>query len=103
MTVELSSKLEKAIKKLSLQSWVADVEGKTTEELKEIIVQSEGNIHTVKIEVEENEKINAAKELIKDLMEPYKEAIAVQKTKIQYALEVMQGRGVDLDQREEKE
>jgi hypothetical protein len=66
------------------------------EELKKIIVQSEGNIYDVDKEMSTNVKLNSAKELVKDFMAPYKDARRSQNCKIQYALFLLEGKGVDL-------
>jgi hypothetical protein len=72
----------------------ADAAG--VEDLKKIILTSEGNMFTINKAKDEDEKLNAAKEIIKDLSAPYKESLACQNCKIQYALFLLQGMGEDI-------
>ena len=67
------------------------------EDLKKIIVDCEGNIYTVEKEIEANIQLAGAKEVVKDMMEPYRDAKKAQQAKIQYALLLLEGKGVDLD------
>jgi hypothetical protein len=73
----------------------ADVDG-----LKKIIVEAEGNIYTANKEEEEDIKLASAKELAKTLAEPHRDAKKFQQAKIQYALLLLEGKGVDLDNKE---
>jgi hypothetical protein len=70
-------------------------------ELKKIIIQSEGNISVIEREKSADMKINAAKEIVKEHSAPYRDAMKVQMAKIKYALFLLEGRGEDLDSREE--
>lgn len=72
----------------------------STDELKKIIVTCEGNIYTVEKEQEADIKLTSAKELAKDLSGPYRDAKKVQMAKIQYALFLLEGKGVDLDNKD---
>jgi hypothetical protein len=67
-----------------------------TDELKKIIVMAEGNISTIEKSKDEDIKINGAKELIKDLSEPYRSGLKYQMTKIKYAIFLLEGRGVEV-------
>jgi hypothetical protein len=69
----------------------------SVEELKKIIVECEGNIYTVEKEIEANVQLAAAKEVVKEMMDPYRDAKKTQQAKIQYALLLLEGKGVDLD------
>lgn len=69
----------------------------STEDLKKIVVTCEGNIYTIEKEKEENTHLNAAKELVKEHSEPYRDALKVQMAKIKYALFLLEGKGVELD------
>ena len=71
-----------------------------TVELKKIIIQSEGNVSIIEREKTADMKINAAKEIVKEHSAPYRDAFKVQMAKIKYALFLLEGRGVDLDNRE---
>ena len=70
------------------------------EELKKIIVSSEGNIYTIEQEKEADVKLSGAKELAKEYAEPYRDAAKAQMAKIKYALFLLEGKGVDLDNKD---
>jgi len=70
-------------------------------ELKKIIVEAEGNIYTIEKEKSEHVKLNACKDLIKDYSLPFNEGIKSQMTKIKYALFLLEGKGSNLDSRED--
>jgi hypothetical protein len=70
----------------------ADVDG-----LKKIIVEAEGNIYTVNKEEEADTKLGAAREMVKEMSAPYRDAKKHQQAKIVYALLCLEGKGVDLD------
>lgn len=96
--VEFPAKYAKIIKDLPEFKDMADAASK--EELKQIVVRSEGNIYTIEKEKEKDPKLNAAKEIIKDLSEPYRSAIKVQNAKVKYALFLLEQNGEDLDNQE---
>lgn len=73
-----------------------------TTNLKKIIIQSEGNVSIIEREKSADMKINAAKEIVKEHSAPYRDAMKVQMAKIKYALFLLEGRGVDLDNRNEE-
>lgn len=93
---------QKLAKKLPT-GWMDETQSVDTKDLKKIIVDCEGNIYTIQKEKAVDEKLNAAKSIIKDLNGPYNEAKGVQSAKIQYCLWLMESRGIDLDSTEEKE
>jgi hypothetical protein len=72
----------------------------STEDLKKIIVTCEGNLYTIEKEQEGDTKLNAAKEMVKEYSGPYRDAKKVQQAKIQYALFLLEGKGVDLDNKD---
>jgi len=96
--VTFPEKWAKVLKELPEFKETADAA--STDELKKIIVTCEGNIYTVDKEQEADVKLTAAKELAKDLSEPYRDAKKVQMAKIQYALFLLEGKGVDLDNKD---
>jgi len=65
--------------------------------LKKIIVEAEGNIYTVSKEEEADTKLGAAREMVKEMSAPYRDAKKHQQAKIQYALLCLESKGVDLD------
>jgi len=75
----------------------------SVDDLKKIIVECEGNIYTENQKEEANDKLTAARELAKDLAAPHKEAKKFQQAKIQYALLLLEGKGVNLDHKDDKD
>ena len=94
MPTTFPEKWAKLLKKMTDFKGVADAAD--SDELKKIIISSEGNISTVEKSKEEDVKINAAKEIIKDLGGAYRDALKAQMTKIKYCLFLLEGRGVDI-------
>jgi hypothetical protein len=72
----------------------------SVEDFKKIIVTCEGNIYTVEQEKDADEKLNAAKALVKDYSEPHRDAIKAQTAKIKYALFLLEGKGAALGDRD---
>lgn len=97
-TNEFPEKWAKVLK--SLPEFKDTADAASTEELKKIIVECEGNIYTTEKEMEAHDKLNAAKELVKQFSEPFREAKKVQSAKIQYALYLLECKGVDLDNKD---
>lgn len=91
-------KWAKVIEKLPEFKDTADAA--SVEDLKKMIVTSEGNIYTIEQEKSEDVKLNGAKDLVKEYSEPYRDALKVQTAKIKYALFLMEGKGVDLDNKD---
>lgn len=84
----------------SLPEFKDAADAASTEDLKKIIVECEGNIYTIDKEKADDQKLNAAKEIIKDLSAPYRDALNAQTAKIKYALFLLEGKGVDLDNKD---
>lgn len=95
----LPKKWDNIIKKLPEFKDSADAS--SVEDLKKIIVQCEGNIYTVDKEEEADIKLGGAREMVKDLSEPYRDARKVQQAKIQYSLLLLESKGVDLNNKDE--
>lgn len=72
----------------------------SVEDLKKMLVECEGNIYTIEKEMSEDVKLNGAKELVKDYSASYRDGLKVQTAKIKYALFLLEGKGVDLDNQE---
>lgn len=102
MSDDVVAKLNKSIEKLKLQSWANDINGVTNEELKKMIVEFDGNVYTIEKEKAEDAELAGLKEQIKALSAGYREATQVQLTKSRYCLNLLESRGVDLDNTEEK-
>ena len=69
----------------------------SVEDLKKIVVTSEGNVYTIEQEKQADVKLNAAKELVSEYSGPYRDAINAQTAKIKYAMFLLEGKGVELD------
>lgn len=72
----------------------------STDDLKKIIFQCEGNIYTIDKAKDEDQPLSAHKEAVKELTAPYRDAMKVQTAKIKYALFLLEGKGVDLDNKD---
>jgi hypothetical protein len=72
----------------------------SAEDLKKIVVESEGNIYTIEKEQEADVKLNGAKELVKEYSAPYREAIKAQTVKVKYAMFLLEGKGINLDNKD---
>lgn len=72
----------------------------SVDDLKKIVITSEGNIYTIEQEKEADVKLNAAKEIKKELEEPYRDAAKAQMAKIKYAMFLLEGKGVQLDNKD---
>lgn len=84
----------------SLPEFKDTADAASEEELKKIIVTCEGNIYTIDQEKDADIKLTGAKELVKEYSEPYRDAIKVQTAKVKYALFLLEGKGVDLDNKD---
>lgn len=83
-----------------LPEFKENADASSADDLKKIIVTSEGNIYTIEKEKEENTHLNAAKDLVKEYSAPYRDAIKVQAAKIKYALFLLEGKGEELDNKD---
>jgi len=95
---EFEDKWAKVLKEIPEFKETADVA--STDELKKIIVTCEGNIYTVDKEKLEDVKLNAAKEIVKEMSAPYRDAVKIQTAKIKYALFLLDGQGINLDNKD---
>lgn len=85
--------LEKLLKKLPT-GFKDEADGMTESVLRAQIIQAEANIKAVENERDEDEKLTGAKELVKDLSGPYRDAISAQRAKIAYLLHRLEEEGV---------
>jgi hypothetical protein len=72
----------------------------TADDLKKIIVTCEGNISLVEKEKEEDNKLNGAKELVKEYSAVYRDGIKCQTAKIKYAIFLLEGKGEEIGDKE---
>jgi len=86
-------KIEKLLKKLPT-GWAEEANGMTPSGLKAAILQSEVNIKATTIAKEADEKLQGAKEIVKDLNGPYADAVKAQRAKIAYALYLLEEKGL---------
>jgi len=97
MPVTFPEKWTKALQKMPEFKEIADAA--STEELKKIVVECEGNIYTIEKEKEADTKLNGAKDLVKEFSEPYRDAVKAQTVKVKYAMFLLEGKGVSIDNR----
>lgn len=97
-TTGLAKKWDDMIKKMPEFKDTADAA--SVEELKKIIVECEGNIYTVEKEMEADMKLAGYKEAVKEASAPYRDGKKAQQAKIQYALFLLEGKGVDLNNKD---
>ena len=93
-SVVFPEKYAKILKELPEFKDTADAA--SPEELKKIIILSEGNIYNIEKEKDSDVKLNAAKELVKEHSAPYRDAAKVQLAKIKYALFLLENKGVEI-------
>lgn len=84
--------LKKIIAKLPA-SYIDDTSGLSPEKLKAEIIQSETNIQRIEQEREADDKLSGARELVKDLSAPYRDAIVAQRAKIAYVMFLLSEKG----------
>lgn len=84
--------IKKLIAKLP-PGYVEDVAGMGGEDMRAAIVQANVNIRVVKSEREHDAKLAGAKEMVRDLSAPYRDAIGAQNAKIAYLLWQLEERG----------
>lgn len=87
---------DKLLKKLP-EGWTDTANAMQEDELKKVIVEAEGNIYVIERAKQDDDKLSAAKEIVKDHSAPYRDAKATQTAKIKYALWLLESRGMDLD------
>jgi adenylate kinase len=87
---------EKWLKKLPT-GFSEDADSMSEADLKKTIVSCENNIFTIEKEKTNDVKLNAAKEISKELSGPYRDAKSCQDAKIRYCLFLLHGKGADLD------
>jgi hypothetical protein len=81
------------LKELLPTGWTDGVDSMQEDEWKEIIVKCEQVLCSTEQDMKECDKLNAAKNLVKDASYAYKETMSVQKAKIKYVLHVMKAAG----------
>ena len=101
MPVTFPEKWLKVLKEMPEFKDTAD--SSSTEDLKRIVVTCEGNIYTIEKEKDADVKLNSAKELVKEFSAPYRDAIKAQTVKVKYAMFLLEGKGINLDNKDDSE
>lgn len=78
--------------KVLSDSFVANNKDITEEEAKNKLIQCQFAIKDINYEKENDDQLNAAKEIVKELNAGYSSAITHEKAKIEFLLEVIQGK-----------
>jgi len=84
---------DKFLKKLP-EGFADNMAAADTEELKSKILESERHIYEIDHERENNEELTRARENLKNISQPFRDAKATETAKIKYCLHVLQDRGV---------
>ncbi len=89
---------ERYLKKLNTLAtgFTEAIDGANTDEIKAKIITAEQNIYEIDAEQDNNPKLVKAKEDLKALGGPYREAKSVETAKIKYSLFILAQRGVNL-------
>ncbi len=87
---------KKYYNKIKDSTFMEDVESLDTEELKAKIVKCEETIYTIEKEKENDDKLRAAKDLVKDYSAGYNDAAAFEKAKVKYCLFILESRGQEV-------
>lgn len=72
------------------------IESMDTEEIKKKIYECQAHSWEINKAKDEDEKLNGAKLLAKELAAPYREADTVEQAKAKYCFFVLEGRGVNI-------
>ena len=78
--------------KLLSETFVSNNLNLSEEEAKTKLIEAQFQIKSVFQDKEEDEQLNAAKEIVKDLNAGYNSVLAVEKAKIEFLLEVIEKR-----------
>jgi hypothetical protein len=74
-----------------------DADSFDDERLKSTVLESESNIVTIDREMQQDAKLQGAKDLVKDLASSYRDAKSAQTAKIKYCLHLLESRGVSFE------
>lgn len=84
---------EKYAKKLAAIDFLDSVESSSSEDLKKKIIECEQKINKIQEEKAADDKLNGAKELVKDYSSAYREAEGLEVAKIKACLWLLESRG----------
>lgn len=94
---------EKYYKLIKDSPFIEEAESSSLEDLKAKIVKSEEKIYNIHKAKESDEHLNAAKNQVKEFSKAYREAEQYEKAKVNFCLYVMESRGCELADSEDKE
>lgn len=83
---------QKLLKKLPT-GFTDTADSMSNEELEQKILESESHIYEVEKAKDEDEKLTQAREMVKEMSAPYKDAVATEAAKIKYCLFLLESRG----------
>jgi len=86
----------KYLRRLSPE-FIDAINGMSDQEVKNRILTCEGNLYEIAAAKENDEKLNGAKEIVKDLSKPYAESKASENAKIQFCIFTLESRGINLN------
>jgi hypothetical protein len=92
-TSDAGGGLPKSVMAALPTGFAEEAEGMDETQLRDAIVEAEENIRSVEQEKQADEKLQGAKELVKDLGAGYREATKAQRAKIAYSLHLLDGVG----------
>ena len=84
--------IKKIVAKLPT-GYAEDASGMNGEQLRAEIIKAETALHEVEKELKSDEKLQAARELVKDLVGAYNDVKKAQRAKIAYSLHLLEERG----------
>lgn len=93
---------EKHLKKIPTE-FVDSVNSMDENEIKERILTCEQHVYEVDDAMDNDEKLNAAKENVKEFSKPYRETKQTEAAKIKYCMFVLENRGVNLDKTDKQD
>jgi len=95
MDEKLQASIDKLKKKIEKNNpeFVESADSMTTDELKKQVMICEKHIYDTELAMENDEKLNAAREIIKEYSAPYRETKMAQTSKIKYMMYLLQERG----------
>lgn len=90
---DATPELPKSVLKNLPTGWSDEADAMSSSALRDVLVDAETKIREVEVEMAADEKLAAAKEIVKDLAGAYREVTKAQRAKIAYALHLLDERG----------
>lgn len=84
--------LKKIMKNLPT-SWAEEAEAMDETQLRDVVIESSNNIRVTKQEMDENPGVTEARDAVKEVTGPFRDAMKAQKAKIDYALYLLESKG----------